>query len=208
MPPSPPHTTLILGGSKPPKSGPPRARISPVFCPLRCKVVGGWGGSAHYPDPTAQSAPVPPPRRARSPGPAQPACQTCENAKFLLFAAKFAAALYEVGEVGVSEIRCANVSHGRGPLRSPRPCPEAEVLTDGSGVISKTTWEGLACSARHFRTLPVTPVVSHVWLSQTASSFSQPHGPARTSVLALREDLFRRERAPHSAVRPADGSRR
>ena len=24
--------------------------------PLRCKVQGGWGGSAHYPDPTAQSA--------------------------------------------------------------------------------------------------------------------------------------------------------
>ena len=31
-------------------------RISPVFWALRCKVVGGWGGSAHYPDPTAQSA--------------------------------------------------------------------------------------------------------------------------------------------------------
>ena len=33
----------------------PRGRISPVFWPLRCKVEGGWGGSAHYPDPTAQS---------------------------------------------------------------------------------------------------------------------------------------------------------
>ena len=30
--------------------------------PLRCKAQGGWGGSAHWPDPTAQSAP-----RARFP---------------------------------------------------------------------------------------------------------------------------------------------
>ena len=39
-------------------------RISPVFWALRCKVEGGWGGSAHYPDPTAQSASACAPRRA------------------------------------------------------------------------------------------------------------------------------------------------
>ena len=27
-----------------------------IFDPLACKVQRGWGGSAHYPDPTAQSA--------------------------------------------------------------------------------------------------------------------------------------------------------
>ena len=27
-----------------------------IFPPLRCRVGGEWGGSAHYPDPTAQSA--------------------------------------------------------------------------------------------------------------------------------------------------------
>ena len=42
-------------------------RISPVFWALRCKVVGGWGGSAHYPDPTAQSA-APRERRRRQHG--------------------------------------------------------------------------------------------------------------------------------------------
>ena len=28
-----------------------------LFYPLWCKAIGEWGGSAHYPDPTAQSAP-------------------------------------------------------------------------------------------------------------------------------------------------------
>ena len=43
--------------------------------------------------------------------------------------------------------------------RSPRPCPKAEVLTDGLRVKPTKFSEGLMCSARHFRTLPVTPVV-------------------------------------------------
>ena len=122
-------------------------RISPVFWALRCKVVGGWGGSAHYPDPTAQSAPdlsrePPPPRPARprrrrprpggSPGPFRslsPAisAKSTKNAKFCnfcFFAVVVERCALERGERGgVSSIRCANVSHGRGPLRSPRPCP-------------------------------------------------------------------------------------
>ena len=43
-----------------------------IFDPLACKVQRGWGGSAHYPDPTAQSvwtlrvkSPPPGPARAR-----------------------------------------------------------------------------------------------------------------------------------------------
>jgi len=54
----------------------PRGVIGPCFrpfsgqktaqnAPLRCEDVGEWGGSAHYPDPTAQSAP----RAAREPSP-------------------------------------------------------------------------------------------------------------------------------------------
>ena len=39
----------------PAKSGPPKGRIFPDFWGLRCSAQGGWGGSAHYPDPTAQS---------------------------------------------------------------------------------------------------------------------------------------------------------
>jgi hypothetical protein len=35
-----------------------------LFYPLWCKAIGEWGGSAHYPDPTAQSAPPSAPRRA------------------------------------------------------------------------------------------------------------------------------------------------
>ena len=62
-PPNPPHQRLILEASQPPKSDPFWGRISPVFSPLWCKVVGGWGGSAHYPDPTAQSASACAPRR-------------------------------------------------------------------------------------------------------------------------------------------------
>ena len=66
-PPNPPHQRLILEASQPPKSDPFWGRISPVFSPLWCKVVGGWGGSAHYPDPTAQSARAPP-REPSTPG--------------------------------------------------------------------------------------------------------------------------------------------
>ena len=65
------------------------------------------------------------------------------------------------------------------------------------GVDLHVTWEGLACSARHFRILPDTPVVTRVWLSQTADSFSHPHDAARTSVLALREDSPDRVASPH-----------
>ena len=38
----------------PPGGGPKIA----ILGALRCRVRGGWGGSAHYPDPTAQSAPA------------------------------------------------------------------------------------------------------------------------------------------------------
>ena len=34
---------------------PPGGQKIAILGPLRCRVRGGWGGSAHYPDPTAQS---------------------------------------------------------------------------------------------------------------------------------------------------------
>ena len=118
----------------------PRGRISPVFWPLRCKVEGGWGGSAHYPDPTAQS--VRPeyaerrlPARAGPPPPgAQPASSALpdlpKNAKFLLFSVVVESCALERGERGGgASIACGDVSHGR----PSRPCPMAEVLTDSIG---------------------------------------------------------------------------
>ena len=43
-----------------------------LFYPLRCKAIGEWGGSAHYPDPTAQSV------RARV-SPADPCTRACSG---------------------------------------------------------------------------------------------------------------------------------
>ena len=135
-----PLPTFDPRASIPPKSGPGKGRISPVFSPLRCKVVGGWGGSAHYPDPTAQSA-----RRcsretaatahaataARQPPSGQ---NLPKNAKLFLFSAVVESCALARGEQReVSSIRCANVSHCRPALRSARQCPGAEVLTDSRG---------------------------------------------------------------------------
>ena len=51
----------------------PRSQKTGFFRPLRCEIQGEWGGSAHYPDPTAQSAPAGSfaarPLRRRPPGP-------------------------------------------------------------------------------------------------------------------------------------------
>ena len=60
-----PHLPAVVVGSPPPPlSFDPRSQSVPTPCggrksgtdlALRCKDQGGWGGSAHYPDPTAQS---------------------------------------------------------------------------------------------------------------------------------------------------------
>ena len=118
----------------------PRGRISPVFWPLRCKVEGGWGGSAHYPDPTAQSAPAcvaracglrrGRPGRLRQLQPASALPDLPKNAKFLLFSVVVESCALERGERGGgASIACGDVSHGR----PSRPCPMAEVLTDSIG---------------------------------------------------------------------------
>ena len=52
---------LRSGRSPPPLTPLIWALIRARFCGAKsvsgCKAQGGWGGSAHYPDPTAQSAP-------------------------------------------------------------------------------------------------------------------------------------------------------
>ena len=92
----------------PPGGGPKIA----ILGALRCRVRGGWGGSAHYPDPTAQSAPCgrSPCARSERRGPgALPGAfrgtfgvinRNAKNVVFLKLLVKFAAALCEVGEVG------------------------------------------------------------------------------------------------------------
>ena len=47
----------VPGGSWGDPPGPPEnAEKMALFWGLRCENEGGWGGSAHYADPTAQSA--------------------------------------------------------------------------------------------------------------------------------------------------------
>ena len=135
-PPHPPVTTLILGPAKPPQSGPFGAEFLRFFGPCGAK---SWGGGGAPPTTLillrnqfyAQS------RRAAAlhdtPGAPSGARQQAISAKitknakfcnFCFFAVVVERCALERGERGgVSSIRCANVSHGRGPLRSPRPCP-------------------------------------------------------------------------------------
>ena len=132
-PPTPPVVTLILGPAKPPEIGPFWGRISPVFWALRCKVVGGWGGSAHYPDPTAQSAEAaeqPPPTRARhagaAAGPPQPASASPnlpKSSTFLLFSVvveSWRSRRFERGRGATIAARCAPRPVGA-PLRPAVP---------------------------------------------------------------------------------------
>ena len=125
-----PLPTFDPRASIPPKSGPGKGRISPVFSALRCKVVGGWGGSAHYPDPTAQSATwlsVPSWTRDSGASAASQPPQRSKPAKkcqlFLFSAVVESCALARGEQREVSSIRCANVSHCRPALRSARQCP-------------------------------------------------------------------------------------
>ena len=84
-PPHPPVTTLILGPAKPPEIRPFWAEFLRFFGPCGAKSWGGWGGSAHYPDPTAQSSCAksaerrePPARGPRTPGPPGPSGRSWE----------------------------------------------------------------------------------------------------------------------------------
>ena len=51
-----------------------------IFSPLRCKVAGEWGGSAHYPDPTAQSVLTALRKYARAPTPPRQPAEAAQGA--------------------------------------------------------------------------------------------------------------------------------
>ena len=55
MPPAPPLDLILRASPRHFLRPSKRGEKSDTDLPLRCKVQGGWGGSAHYPDPTAQS---------------------------------------------------------------------------------------------------------------------------------------------------------
>ena len=97
----------------PPGGGPKIA----ILGALRCRVRGGWGGSAHYPDPTAQSVPAQSkdgaphepgrssgPGRSRGPGRSGPAvapafaCWLVDLAAATRGVVKVAAAPFGVGD--------------------------------------------------------------------------------------------------------------
>ena len=138
--PSTPLLGVILGPSKPSKSAPKRAEFFRFFRPLRCIAQGGWGGSAHYPDPTAQSAqssgPASAPRtcrdsrrdRVRS-GPAWPPARRKTRKKFSFFLRKV---VFVSGWTnGGVAIGCADVAVGGGRGRRLPHCLRSATLGVG-----------------------------------------------------------------------------
>lgn len=198
-----------------PNPGLQRPEFFRIFGPLRCSAQGGWGGSAHYPDPTAQSAfsrpraphDAPPPGTAPAGGLREPQrrktpkkislffrCCCCARARQgcgnrLRRCGRRPASRPASPNAGVSDKR------GRGAARSPHPAgallgarPFRQGATGGRG--------------RHSRDS------GRVWLSQTASSLPHLRHPcAGLPSLALREVPIRALRTPH-ARKAARGSRR
>ena len=191
----------------PAKSGPPKGRIFPDFWGLRCSAQGGWGGSAHYPDPTAQSAPPPARRSTRRsrprPGPAGALRGPKNRKKFSFFLRKV---VFVSGWTnGGVAIGCADVAVGGGRgrrlpqwlssarlgvgpyrARSPRlgrsPALAVSQPTGGRGRHSEGS--------------------GRVWLSQTASPSPHLRHPcAGLPSLALREVLFRMATYPPPALK-------
>jgi hypothetical protein len=122
----------------PAKSGPPKGRIFPDFWGLRCSAQGGWGGSAHYPDPTAQSAYRRAPRTCRDSRPrgtgsgAWPGPSGGKKSEKILF-------FFEEGCVcfGVDEWGCGNRLRrcGRRRRAGPPPPPMAELCEARGGAL-------------------------------------------------------------------------
>ena len=192
--------------SDPPGGGPKIA----ILGALRCSAQGGWGGSAHYPDPTAQSA-----RAAASSsfvadrvaagafraGLAHPGAKNPKKFSFFLRKVVFVSGWTNGGVA----IGCADVAVGGGRgrrlpqwlssarlgvgpyrARSPRlgrsPALAVSQPTGGRGRHSEGS--------------------GRVWLSQTASPSPHLRHPcAGLPSLALREVLFRMATYPPPALK-------
>ena len=133
-PPTPPPLGVILGPVNPSKSGLQKAEFFRFFGALRCNAQGGWGGSAHYPDPTAQSAPRAPRDDRRTawaatrghPGP----FWVKKGEKFSFFLRTLCVCFED--EMGVA-IACGDVAVGG---RKRPPPPFAEVCDAKGGAYS------------------------------------------------------------------------
>ena len=101
---------------------------------------------------------------------------------------------------------CGSVSHGRGRSARPRPCP-AGGGPDGQagGVRFPVPAGGFSGPAVLFRTLPVTPVATRVWLSQTAGSFLVTSRCCADFRPYLEGGALPRAAYHPLAVRPANG---
>ena len=203
-PPPPPSLDGDPRPHIPPKSGPKKGRISPDFWGLRCNVQGGWGGSAHYPDPTAQSAerlgrPTRR-RRARPSGAGLPDLRgkTSQKRKKIFCRG--------CGELGAVMVRgwgvataCGSVSHGRSRFARLRPCPTGGGPDGQAGGVRFPEHDGRilrTCGALPHLTGDTVRWSTFGYRKRPPLSLS-PHGAARTSVLAMREVLFRQPRTTH-----------
>lgn len=136
-PPSPPCHDLILAPAKPPETRPQGAEFLRFFGACGAKSWGGGGAPPTTLILLRNQRRAPPAsrhrvgRRIRQLQPASASEILPKNAKFLLFSVVVESWRSRGGARWGAAIRCANVSHVRSALRFARPCPFAEVLTDG-----------------------------------------------------------------------------
>ena len=214
-PPHPPPGRDPRGAPTRPNPGLQRPEFFRIFAPLRCSAQGGWGGSAHYPDPTAQSAV----RVAKRPGPRTGAVRAAPGGQpGPLRGKKPKKNLLIFGGCCCARARqgCGNRLRRCGRRSGCRPTsPNAEVSDrKGRGATRRPHPAGALLGARPFRQWATGGRGRHsrdsgrVWLSQTASSLPHLRHPcAGLPSLALREVPIRALRTPH-ARKAARGSRR
>ena len=182
-----------------------------------CETGRGWGGSAHYPDPTAQSASACAPRRtgrrtaasgAGSP-PGQPV-QPASGRKRRIFV--FCCLLAVGVERGLSEAGCRSVPAGRWPSACRRGLQASPILrgspTEGGRRLSEPAYpgRGVPLATHPLRSARCdTPLGVRVWLSQTAPRSHATPPCAWLPPFALREVLFRSATYPPLRRRGAMG---
>ena len=194
----------------PPGGGPKIA----ILGALRCRVRGGWGGSAHYPDPTAQSASASsarrPPRAAgpfrRQPAPSE--AHPGQKRGIFVFCCLLAVGV----ERGLSEAGCRSVPAGRWPSACRRGLQASPILrgspTEGGRRLSEPAYpgRGVPLATHPLRSARCdTPLGVRVWLSQTAPRSHATPPCAWLPPFALREVLFRSATYPPLRRRGAMG---